>query len=247
MIQCTWFDQSFSGDGSLVAWQLACFLLRLNFTKALFSLNLGGIWRKQDNWMHVSHTDRCVQHVEVAWQWRCVYEKESSRVATTSAVKIKKEMHERKKKRSSMSQPDNCSLQVLRVTSGVITTTEKMGSWVSAHCVSPGKLCQDSRIARHQTASGRDKQISSSSSDLLYLSLSLYWRDKPFPYLYVVKTSTPPTLLCLHYFLKTHSIAGEEHFSLALSNGENGRNINPLLNIVILFSQCQRRQRWILA
>lgn len=61
------FDQSFSGDGSLVAWQLACFLLRLIILpKALLSLNLRENTKEAKTTESMSHT---LTGVCIAWRW----------------------------------------------------------------------------------------------------------------------------------------------------------------------------------
>lgn len=53
----------------LGSWQLACFLLRLIILpKALLSLNLGEIQRKQKQPNACLTLDRCVHRMEVAWQ-----------------------------------------------------------------------------------------------------------------------------------------------------------------------------------
>lgn len=63
MSQC---EPSDLRNGSSVAWELVCFLLRLIILpKAFFSLNLRGVWGKQNSWRRFSHTVRRVRRVEV--------------------------------------------------------------------------------------------------------------------------------------------------------------------------------------
>lgn len=149
------------------------------FCSGLILPKLSSAWTSEE--YGGSKTTDCMSHTLTGvcslWRWfdndcGCMYEKETGGVATAAAVQVKKE-RERKKGRASMSQPDNCSLQVARLPQ----RKWEVCSWVSAPCVSPEKLCQDPRIASHrQPASACYKKVSFSSSTALPIPKSFLRR-----------------------------------------------------------------------
>ena len=106
--QCERFDHSLSWDGSLVAWQLACFLLGLVISPTAWTSRKHK--ESKNNWVHVSCADSRVHRVEVARQ--------RLQLLCKNAVSIK--------------QKCLCERQIIldvgSVTSGGPAATEEMGS-----------------------------------------------------------------------------------------------------------------------
>lgn len=160
------FDLSFSGFSSLVAWQLACFLLRLMILPKAVDHLKPEPQRNMKEARQLPHWQACT-----ACEGGYVYEKESGGVATTSAVITNKQTCE-EEGRSSVSRPDSSLLQVASFTSGVLTATEETGSVQLSFCtlwfVNCAKIPASPVTVKQPVL--YDKQISCSSSPPLTCS-----------------------------------------------------------------------------